>query len=131
MTNNTSGDRLRTVRQKLGLSQSDFGKPIGMGRGEVANIEYGLTEIKEVKIPLICNVYGISETWLRTGEGEMMTATSSGDRYGEIIAGATKQDIAKAKKFFGAMFDGWDPEEIILLYEILRKKFPQFDKKED
>lgn len=67
---NTINDRIRALREELGLSQTAFGEPIGLSRDEVKNIEYKKTAPKEITIPLICKEYSVSEAWLRDGIGE-------------------------------------------------------------
>ena len=70
-------DRLFYLRKKvLNLSREKFGAPVGMTDSEIKNIETGITQLKENKIPLICSKYNVSETWLRTGEGEMFLPKS-------------------------------------------------------
>ena len=65
-------DRLFYLRKTvLNLSRAKFGIPIGMSDGEIKNIETGLTQLKENKIPLICNAYNVNEEWLRTGKGSV------------------------------------------------------------
>ena len=67
---NTINDRIRALREELGLSQTAFGEPIGLSRDEVKNIEYKKTAPKKITIPLICKEYSVSEAWLRDGIGE-------------------------------------------------------------
>lgn len=94
----TINDRIRELRKSLNLSQTDFGKPIGLSRDEVKNIEYKKTTPKEITIPLMCEQYGISEAWLRSGEGQMMEERSEGDDLDRIFAeiGASDDELVKA-----------------------------------
>jgi transcriptional regulator with XRE-family HTH domain len=63
--------RLREVRKTLKISQSDFASKIGMAQSGYSQIETGENTLTEQNIKLICLVYGVNETWLRTGKGEM------------------------------------------------------------
>lgn len=64
------GDRIKALRQSLGLTQQEFADRIGIKRGAIANYEIG-RNISDVVINSICRTYNVSENWLRTGEGEM------------------------------------------------------------
>lgn len=67
----TMNIRIKQIRKDSGLSQTDFGKRIGMTRDNIANIEGNRAEIKDVVIKAICREYNVNEEWLRTGKGEM------------------------------------------------------------
>lgn len=64
-------ERIRQLRQRLGLSQTEFAKRMGMTRSMISNLELGLIEIPDYKLSMICQQYNVNEHWLRTGEGEM------------------------------------------------------------
>ena len=69
-------DRIKEVRAVLGLSQQEFADRIGIKRGTVANYEVGRNEPIDAIISLICREFGVSEHWLRTGEGDMFIQIS-------------------------------------------------------
>lgn len=62
-------ERIRQLRESLGLSQTAFGSRLGVSRDVVNNLERGRVEIKEHVVKLICSEYHVSEDWLRTGSG--------------------------------------------------------------
>lgn len=64
-------NRLKAIRETLGLSRAAFGEKLGISGDVVNNLERGRVEIKEDRIKLICSVFSINEEWLRTGTGEM------------------------------------------------------------
>lgn len=68
---NNINTRIKFLRNALKLSQTDFGKRLGLGRSYISAIELGQRTIKDRLIFEICREFGISEKWLRTGEGEM------------------------------------------------------------
>jgi len=63
--------RLKEVRKTLKINQSDFALKIGMAQSGYSQVETGENTLTEQNIKLICLIYGVNETWLRTGEGEM------------------------------------------------------------
>jgi len=68
-------NRIREVRQALGLTQREFGEKLWISRDVVGNIEYGRVKPKDLLIGHICKSFGVNEHWLRTGEGEMFGET--------------------------------------------------------
>lgn len=80
------GDRIKALREKLGndgkkISQTEFGKRIGLSQNAIANVENGNNGASESSILNIVREFHVNETWLRTGEGEMFLPTT---REGEI-----------------------------------------------
>lgn len=63
-------ERIRLLREKMGLSRSTFDKILGVSGDVINNLERGRVEIKEPMIKLICSEFSINEEWLRTGSGD-------------------------------------------------------------
>lgn len=95
---NTINERIRALREELGLSQTAFGEPIGLSRDEVKNIEYKKTAPKEITIPLICKEYSVSETWLRDGTGKPYMKKEDDDDLKVIFdeIGVSDDEVIKA-----------------------------------
>ena len=70
-------ERIRLLREKMGLSRSAFGKKLGVSGDVINNLERGRVEIKEPMIRLICSEFSINEEWLRTGSGDEKINTPS------------------------------------------------------
>lgn len=64
-------ERIKELRKALGLTQQEFSDRIGVKRNTIAQYESGRNEPLDAVITLICRTYGVSEEWLRTGEGHM------------------------------------------------------------
>lgn len=64
-------ERIRLLRNALGLSRVAFGQKLGVSGDVINNLERGRVEIKEPMIKLIFTEYHVSEEWLRTGNGKM------------------------------------------------------------
>lgn len=67
----STGDRVKELRSYLHLTQQDFADRIGIKRSTITNYEVGRNDPVDSVISLICREFGVSEAWLRTGEGEM------------------------------------------------------------
>lgn len=66
-------ERLRELRKKLGLSQTDFGKKIGKNYHSVMRWEIGRVLPPANVLKHIADLYNVSFEWLTEGEGEMFT----------------------------------------------------------
>lgn len=69
-------DRIKEVRKIKGLTMEQFGARIGLGKSAVNKIEKGINGTTDQTIQSICREFGVSEAWLRTGEGPMLDDTS-------------------------------------------------------
>lgn len=64
--------RIRTVRKANNLTMEQFGARIGLGKSAVNKIEKGINGTTDQTIQSICREFGVSEVWLRTGQGPML-----------------------------------------------------------
>lgn len=68
-------ERIKEVRQTLGLSQAKFAKDISISNGYIAGLELGNRKVNDRIIKLVCSQYNVSEVWLREGTGSMFVST--------------------------------------------------------
>lgn len=64
-------ERIKELRETLGLSQTEFGKKIGLARNTIANYEGGLREPNDAVLRLISKEFNVDYFWLTEGKGEM------------------------------------------------------------
>lgn len=69
-------DRIKQVRKSKGLTMEQFGSRIGLGKSAVNKIEKGINGTTDQTVRSICREFGVSEVWLRTGDGPMLDDTS-------------------------------------------------------
>lgn len=91
-------ERISTVRKSAGLTQEEFATAIGLSKNFIWMIEKGDRVPSDRTIADICREFGISEHWLRTGEGEMQIQVSEDDELTQIFMeiGASDDELAKA-----------------------------------
>lgn len=68
-------ERIRQIRKFIKLSQEDFGRRLGVTGAGISRLENGERGITEQMILAICREFNVSESWLRSGNGEMMPET--------------------------------------------------------
>ena len=68
--------RLRDVRKALKINQTEFAANIGIAQSGYSSIETGENALTEQNIKLICLIFNVNETWLRTGKGEMFDTSA-------------------------------------------------------
>jgi transcriptional regulator with XRE-family HTH domain len=69
-------ERLRIVRKKLGITQAEFARRIGLTQTSMSMIQSGKSNLTGKNIKLICVIYNISEDWLLNGTGNMFVSSS-------------------------------------------------------
>lgn len=67
--------RIKELRTALHLTLEGFGDRIGVTRAAVSKWENGDRGIADSMVVSICREFGVSEQWLRTGDGEMFEQT--------------------------------------------------------
>lgn len=67
------GERIRLVRETLGMNQADFSSSIGITQGPLSQMEKGAISPSTQTLKFICDRYFLREEWLKKGTGEMFT----------------------------------------------------------
>ena len=68
-------ERLKFLRETLGLSQDDFGKRIGSARNTIANYEIGRRSPSNTVVKAICREFRVNYFWLTEGVGDIFVGT--------------------------------------------------------
>lgn len=70
-------NRIKEIRRKAELTQTQFGERIGLQQNSIARIEAGTRVPSEAVIKAICLEFHIRPEWLMHGEGPMTVPTAS------------------------------------------------------
>lgn len=62
-------DRIKIIRKELKLTQEEFGSQIGVKGNTVTGYERGTRTPSDAIINMICLIFNVDQTWLRSGEG--------------------------------------------------------------
>lgn len=119
-------NRIKTVRNTIGMTQQEFAQRLGISRNNIASYETGKSNPGESVIALICREYRVNEHWLRTGEGEMFLNLSPDEEIAAFIGDALScSDDSFKKRLMSALAKlddrGWDALEK-LIDDIVGKK---------
>lgn len=86
------GERLKKLRNTLGLEQPEFAKAIGVGsKNSIISWEKGRTIPNPNKILLIESVFSVNPEWLRHGDGSMFTNEAKLRSLREQVAGVVNR----------------------------------------
>lgn len=126
----TINERFRQLRKQKDMSQESFAQGIHRTRSEITNIEYGKTIPKEEVIQSVCAAYGVNETWLRTGEGEMFKPVSKDAELAAFLGDIMHGETADFRRRLVAALARFGPEEWDLLERMVSRLAEEY-KKED
>ena len=107
------GERIRELRKSLGLTQKEFADRIGIKPTAIANYENGRNAPIDAVVSLICREFGVSEAWLRDGEGDMIVPSTRQEEIAKYVGElfASKPDPFKERFILMLLRlppSGWD-----------------------
>lgn len=85
----TQGERIKDVRNSLGLTLEKFGEKLGVTKTAISRLEKGERSLTEQMTKSICREFSVDYMWLTTGEGEMFAESDDDffERIDRIMAG--------------------------------------------
>lgn len=81
-------DRIKEIRKHHKLTQTEFGKRLGIKGNTITGYETGIRSPSDAVIVSICREFNVNEIWLRTGIGEPFTPISREDKITDILSKA-------------------------------------------
>lgn len=120
-------DRIKMIRENLGLSQAEFGEKLSLERSAISLIERKQRNATDRFIKDICREFSVDYIWLTTGEGEMFVDSDDDfiEKIDRIMAG---EDDAR-KNIFKFMLSLND-DDIAALGRILDQMIEFFKEKD-
>lgn len=95
----TQGERIKDVRNSLGLTLEKFGEKLGVTKTAISRLEKSERSLTEQMAKSICREFSVDYMWLTTGEGEMFVETDDDffERIDRIMAGEneTRKNMIK------------------------------------
>lgn len=106
------GERIKELRKAvLNMTQDDFSERIGIKRSALSLIEIGRNNPSEQTIRSICREFGISEQWLRYGEGDMTIQLTREEEIAVMIAKAQMEPAGSVKNRIFSMMAKLDEDD--------------------
>lgn len=114
------GERIKKLRETLGLTLESFGEKVGVTRGAISNLEKGNRNLTEQMTKAICREFGVDYIWLTTGEGEMFP-----DADIELMAAIDRimADETDIRRNFFKFLSSLSKEEVETMYKIMQDAF--------
>lgn len=83
----TAGDRVREIRfsRTPKITMEEFAKRVGVTKSAISLIESGRNSLTDQMVCSICREFGINETWLRTGDGQMYAVKDRAREMEELV----------------------------------------------
>ncbi len=113
--------RIKTIRKSNNLTQTEFGKRIGVKGNTVTNYETGLRIPSEAVILAICREFDVSERWLRTGEGVMLVERSADEKLAAFLGDVLSRGPEDFRRRCLETLSRLKPEEWYVLEQMIEK----------
>ena len=114
------GERIKAVRLAAGLTMEAFGEQVGVSKSFVSMVESGKANASDQTILFICREFGVNETWLRTGEGEMMVPRTDEEKITEFLDDVLASKPNVRRRLISALAR-LDPEDWDLIERMIEK----------
>ena len=120
-------ERIKLLRKALELNQTDFGARIGVKQGTVAAYESGARVPLDSVIVSICREFGVSESWLRSGDGEMFLQLSREEEITKFCMSIIRDPDSEFQRQFVSVLARLEPPQWQLLTDMADKHLAQRD----
>lgn len=110
-------ERISTLIKELGIKKIDFAKKLNLSQPFVSELCSGAKMPSDRTISDICREFGISEVWLRTGDGPMKLPQSEDEEFQRAVADIQLRDerMKEALKFYWRL----PPEKKAFVWEMI------------
>lgn len=123
-------DRICTIRKEAKLNQTEFADKLGLTKNFISLLENGNRIPSERTIKDICREFHVSETWLRTGIGDMKADTTQREKIADFFTDVLATAPDERSAFVSALAD-LPPEFWPLVVELAKKITEGMKKEED
>ena len=113
--------RFKYLRQSLKIKQQDCAKELAISQGHAADIENGRKTVSDRIVEILVLKYNVSESWLRTGEGEMFTPLSRSETIAHFAGELMKEEDGSFRRQLVEVLAQLDEHEWEVLEGIAKK----------
>lgn len=122
--------RISAVIKSSGLTKTAFSKKIGLSQPFVSQLASGDASPSDRTIVDICREFGVSEHWLRTGEGEMFVRLSREEEITKFLMTVIRDPDSEFQRQLLATMAKLEPAQWKLMEQMLDNLISQREKKE-
>lgn len=123
--------RIKTLRQTLGMSQTDFGRKIGVTRSVLSNLDLGITTLQDPLLSLVCSVFNVRREWLETGSGEMFEQPDTEAPFYNAVGSISNDEPDSFRKRFVVALAELDDAELDAMERFIRSLLRDTGTKKD
>ena len=110
--------RISAVIRSSGLTKTAFSKKIGLSQPFVSQLASGDASPSDRTIVDICREFGVSEHWLRTGEGEMFVRLSREEEITKFAMSIVRNPDSEFQRRFISVLSQLTPEQWQLMEQM-------------
>lgn len=122
--------RISSVIRASGLTKTAFGERLNVSQSHVSRLANGETAPSDRTIVDICREFGVSEHWLRTGEGEMFVRLSREEEITKFLMTVIRDPDSEFQRQLLATMAKLEPAQWKLMEQMLDNLISQREKKE-
>ena len=115
-------ERIKELRNRLNMSQTEFGECLHVSRDVINNIERtnNPVEPKPLFIDNVCVTFHVNRDWLTTGEGEMFRERTRSEKVAAFVGEALADKPESFRRAFIEVVADFGPEEWTALERIAK-----------
>lgn len=122
--------RISAIIRSSGLTKTAFSKKIGLSQPFVSQLASGDASPSDRTIVDICREFGVSEHWLRTGEGEMFVRLSREEEITKFAMSIVRNPDSEFQRRFISVLAQLTPEQWQLMEQMAHQLIDEGSKKE-
>lgn len=123
----SQGKRVKELRSQLDLTLEKFGEKLGVGKTAISKIEKDERNLTDQMALSICREYGVSEKWLRSGEGEMFVPVSRNEKIARFAGELMKDEAPEFRRQLVEVLAELDESEWQVLANMAKRLAEKID----
>ena len=120
-------ERIKQLISSMNIKRAEFARRLSLSQPFVSELCSGAKAPSDRTILDICREFGVSETWLRTGEGEMFIHLSRDEEIAAFMGRVMKGEQPDFRRRLIAVLSKLDTEEWELLEKMAQKLVEALD----
>lgn len=120
-------EKIKEIRQTLGLTLEDFGARLGVARSTISNIEAGRKNATQRMLNDICREFNVNPDYLTGESDQMFLQMTKSDHLAAFFGDVLREDDSEFKKRFISMLSQLTTED----WKLLEKVLDRMDIKKD